>query len=65
MTKGKLHFREPGSQAEIQGGVSVEDDGAVGWVLVFKNQRNPYRAFNERKREPQDPGLHVYIYMCV
>ena len=44
MTKGKLHFREPGSQAEIQGGewggVSVEDDGAVGWVLVFKNQRN-------------------------
>ena len=49
------------------GGVSVEDDGAVGWVLVFKNQRNPYRAFNERKREPQDPGLHacIYLFVCI
>ena len=49
------------------GEVSVESAWGRGLVFRLKRKKSwgASRTFNERKREPQDPGLHVCVFMHV
>ena len=68
MTKGKLHFREPGSQAEIQGGewgesaLRTMEPWAGFWFLKTKGTLTVLLMKGSANPRTQ---VSMYIFICV